>query len=146
MQGAEKGGAVVVGAQVGPRRHGGGAGGDGVEDDAAGEGEDGVAEQGGDAFELGVKVVGGAGAKGGACRRVFRVQGDKPCDVGGRVAKVVCAQVVDDLLRGADVVGEEAKERAFVLLVAEDEGDFGKVACGGGQLGRGREKGPVRSR
>lgn len=144
VHGAQRRRAPVVRRQVRPAGHvGRGARGE-VEGGAALEREDEVAEEGGHALELGVEVVvGAARVVGGAGGGVVRVQADQPRDVGVGVGQVELAEVALQLGGRADVGGEEGEERAFVLLVADDVGDFGVSAAQGGLIWRLRDERPV---
>lgn len=110
--------AAIVRREVRVRAHLGRDGRGDVQHGAARERENGVAEECCDALELRVEVVVGAGAEGRAGGGVVGVEADEGVEVCGWVGEVELAQVVGELLRGADVAGEDAEERAFVFLVA----------------------------
>lgn len=85
-----------------------------------------VAQDGGQALELAVHVVEGICAEGRAGGRVVWVGVDEALHHGRRrLREVELVQERDELGAGAEIGLSEGEERALVLLVPDDEGDFG---------------------
>lgn len=92
-----------------------------------------VAQDGGQALELAVHVVEGVCAEWRAGGRVVWVGVDEALHHGRRrLREVELVQERDELGTGAEIGLSEGEERALVLLVTYDEGDFG-VAPGRGE-------------